>query len=242
MRILVFLVIWFSVNIFANVIITQKATINQNFYPNKTFIEIKDILLKKAKHKAIEKIYGEHIESHAYLDDGKMTNEYVNDAFNGVIHLKDEPIFSNGNHFGEIKVSVSVYATDDEIKNIQKNTHISTIVTKSQRVKKSHHGFYGRWSGYVMSTLSGTTKAIVIITSTGQSKLLFPTLHCGSDLLVKSKDVSHVTFKQILNYGTSRCKNRTKVILEKRDENKIDFEQITQEGKQISHGTLYLEE
>ena len=245
MNVIILLITLFSINLFGNTVVTQKAVINQNFYPNKTFLEIKELLLKKAKHKAIAKIYGEYIISNSNFSDGKVTSDSVNDVSSGVIHLQGEPIYSNGTNFGEVQITIIAYATSDEIQNsinIRNSTGVDKTPIESKKSKTTRQGFYGKWSGYIMSNLSGTTKVIITISSTGQSKMLFPTLRCESDLVIKSKDISYVSFKQILNYGSPRCVNGTKVLLEKIDDNKINVEQISQDGEEISHGTLYYEE
>lgn len=243
--------LFFCAGLFADMAVTQKATLNQNLYPDKTFDEVKELLVRKAKRKATAKIYGEYVISDTHLQSGKIDDEQTNDIVRGIIHLKGEPRFANGRKFGQIEVEITAYATTDEIKEHQSFMATQTgkasstptgFTTYKKPDSKKHQGFYGTWSGYVMSRLSGTTKAVVTISHSGQSKLSFPTLHCKSDLVIKSKDTSYVVFKQFLLYGSSRCMDKTKVMLERKDENEINFEQIDQNGEQISHGVLYLEE
>jgi hypothetical protein len=227
--------------------VSQSITINQNLYPDKTFEEIRSIAVKKAKIKAANDIYGEYIYTSTNIENGSMSSENINNVTSGVIHIKGSPKFKNGKKFGEIIVEIEAFASDEEIEQQKKLLRENQLKSTSdkqqfaQRKVPKQKGFYGKWSGYVMSSNFGTTKVALTVSPTAQSKLVYKNLHCGGDLLTKKKDTSYVEFKLILNYGRSNCQDKTKIILEKVKTNKVRFEEMNMQGDKLASGTLFRE-
>lgn len=224
--------------------VIQKVTVNQNLHPDLTFEQIKSLAIKEAKKEAAAKIYGELIVSSIHMTNGRMQEEGVSNISGGIIHLKGDPRFSNGKHFGEITVEIEAYASDDEIKQqrqLQKETSTQNTTPTSPSNAMAEKDFYGSWSGYVNIKNNGMSKAIVVISPTAQSTLVYKNLRCEGDLLTKNKDTRYAEFKFFRNYGSSKCQDKTKVMIEKVHNNQINFEQFSQDGESIAQGTLYRE-
>jgi hypothetical protein len=98
--------------------VIKTVTLNQMLYSDKTFIEVKEIALKKAKQAAAREIYGEFLFSETVMVNGKILDDIAKEKTGGTIHIKGEPKFSNGENFGDFKVTIEAYATDDDIKNM----------------------------------------------------------------------------------------------------------------------------
>jgi len=227
-------------SLYADTTVLVTATINQSNYPNKNLQQLKEIALKKAKLQAAKKIYGEIIIENTNMNDGKIVTNNVQDICGGIIHIQGEPKFKNGKKLGDIVVIITASASNAQVKAYNKsllNLHLTHKENKSQKKQD----FYGSWSGYIMSSTDGSTKVIITITSAGQSKIAFPTLNCGGDLVIKSKDIKYVTFKEFLNYGFDKCRNKDKVILVKENNNKLQYEQYSLSNQKIAHGVLYRE-
>jgi hypothetical protein len=204
---------------------------------------LKKIALKQVKLQAVKKIYGEYIFSNTDIEDGRVQTNSVQNIVSGVINLKGEPQFENNDANNSLKITIDAYATDLQMKDYKDNIlKLSLLEAKKEKKKHESEDFYGRWSGYIMSNAHGTTKATILITSSGQSKISFPTLRCGGDLVVKFKDIGYVTFKEFLNYGFDRCDDKDKVVLVKENNNKLQYEEYSQDNEKVAHGTLYREE
>lgn len=230
------------ISLFSDKTVTINATLNQMDCPDKTFDQVKKLLLKKAKIKAIKKIYGEFIFSNTYISNDEVLENNVENVVGGIITVIGEPIFRNGKRFGEVVVSITAFANDAQIREYNKSLmHFKMSEVSKEKSNEKKRDFYGVWSGYVMSNINQVVKVKIYIKSSGQSKIIFPAFNCGGDLLVKSKDIEYVTFKMFLNYGFNQCLDKTKVILVKQNSNKIGFKEYDMNNEEIFKGILYRE-
>ena len=234
----------FQTVLYADKTVMETATINHSSYPNKNIEELKSLVLKKAKLQAAYKIYGEVLLSRTSFENGKINGEYINNIAGGIVHIKGEPKFDNGKNLGDIQVTIKAYATDADMKRYYKNTvnnqnnkQIHDI--RPKRIKQK--GFYGQWSGYLMENSGRSTKATIVISDNGQSKISFSSFECGGDLLIKRKDTHYTEFKKLLNYGFDNCEDKTQIILIKKSENQIQYTEYSNQKEQIAHGNLYRE-
>ena len=102
-------------SLFADKVVSKSVTINQLLYPNKTYVELKEIALQKAKLEAAKEIFGEFLLSETVMLNGQIINDIVKEKSGGVIHIKGEPLYENTKQTGELKVSITAYATDEEL-------------------------------------------------------------------------------------------------------------------------------
>ena len=102
--------------------ITKSTFVNQANYPNSSMDEIKKILLEKVKIAAATEIYGDFIKSENDIENGKLIRSCIISEKNGLIHIEGEPIYGNGENFGDIKVTVVAYATKDELDSMKVHT------------------------------------------------------------------------------------------------------------------------
>jgi len=98
--------------------VIKTVTVNQMEYPKKTLSQLKSIALKKAKLEAAKEIFGEFLLSETVMVNGKVLDDVVREKSGGVIHIKGEPKFKNGENFGDLQVSIEAYATDEEIEDM----------------------------------------------------------------------------------------------------------------------------
>ncbi|MDT8339055.1 MAG: hypothetical protein RQ763_07640, partial [Sulfurimonas sp.] len=97
--------------------VVKSVTINQMLYPDKTFLQVKEIALNEAKKAAAKEIYGEVLISETVMIGGKVLDDVVREQAGGLVRIKGEPKFRNGENFGDIVVTVEAYATDEDLKN-----------------------------------------------------------------------------------------------------------------------------
>ena len=113
-------------NLYAQKSVTKTSFINQGNYANKSMKEIKTILLEKAMIDAGSEIFGDFIKSETDIENGKMIRNLIISKKNGIVHVEGKPIYANGKNFGDIQVTITAYATDEDIKSMS----IQKIVIK----------------------------------------------------------------------------------------------------------------
>ena len=104
--------------LFSDKTVIKTITVNQMLYSDKTLIELEQIALKKAKYAAAREIFGEFLLSETVMVNGKILDDIVKEKSGGVIHIKGEPKFSHGENFGDLKVTIEAYATDEDIQDM----------------------------------------------------------------------------------------------------------------------------
>lgn len=98
--------------------VIKTITVNQMLHPNKTLSELKEIAVQKAKLSAAKEIFGEFLLSETVMVNGKILDDVVREKSGGVVHIKGEPKFQNGENFGDLQVTIEAYATDEEIQDM----------------------------------------------------------------------------------------------------------------------------
>jgi len=240
-KIFIILLPLLSISLFADKIVTETATINYHSYPDKDIDQLKELVLKKAKLQAAYRIYGELLLSYTSLEDGAINSEHINNIAGGIVHIVGEPIFKNGVNLGDIQVTIQARASDEDIKRYQEQTSKNDIFKKGDlQHHKTKKGFYGLWSGYIMYNNHNSTKVEISISTTGRTNILYSSFACGGDLLTKQKSTTNVEFKKILNFGQDECIDKTKIVLIKKGENKIQFSEYKDDEK-LATGVLYRE-
>ncbi len=118
MKLLVLLFMLSSSLLYADKIVTKTSFVNLGNYADKSMQEIKTIVLQKAKIDAASEIFGDFIKSESTIENGALIRNMIISEKNGIVHLKGEPHYANGKNFGDIQVSITAYATDEDIKNM----------------------------------------------------------------------------------------------------------------------------
>ncbi|MCP4107116.1 MAG: hypothetical protein GY749_16510 [Desulfobacteraceae bacterium] len=77
---------------------------------------LKKELLSNAKRQAVNEIFGELITAFTKVESGILTEDKIRLASTGLIRIKGNPIFRNGNSFAEMCVSIDAYATEEDRK------------------------------------------------------------------------------------------------------------------------------
>ena len=113
----IYIIVYLSITLFADVSIEEKATILKESYPDKTTIQLKEMVLKKAKLSATKKIFGEFLSAETVVENGQVLQDRVRQRYAGVIHLVDKPKFTQTSN--SISVVIKAYATDKDIQDVQ---------------------------------------------------------------------------------------------------------------------------
>lgn len=224
--------------------VVKTVTINQMQYAQKTFLQAKEIALQEAKNAAAKEIYGEVVISETVTANGKILDDVVREQSGGIVRIKGEPKFRNGESFGDIEVTIEAYATDEDLQNrsvLKANTE-SEESGSNGAIKKIKRGFYGIWSGFVMRGSGGSGDIMIKITDSGEATINYDSLHCGGELIIQEKTADLVKFKEKLTYGADKCVDRHSITLKKLSNTQMLFMQFDKDETEVSKGTLYREE
>ncbi|MDA7817970.1 hypothetical protein N9A28_07255, partial [Sulfurimonas sp.] len=209
--------------------------------------------LKKVKQEASKEIYGESIASETVMVNGRVLNDVVSQKSGGIIHVKDEPIFKNGEKFGELVVTITAYATDEDLldyslDNVKKTSTKKNLITQStistsrEQIKKVKRGFYGQWNGFIMRSNGGSGDVNIDIEDSGLVSVNYNSLNCGGDLIIQEKGARLVKFKESLTYGKNKCVDEHFVELKKINNTQLLFMQFNKDNVEVARGTLYRDE
>lgn len=111
-----------STSLFADKEVVKTTFINQGNYENSSMEQIKKILLHKAKIDAATEIYGDFVKENVVIENGKLLKDEITSEKNGIVHIKGEPKYANGKNFGDIQVTITAYATDEELDSMKPHT------------------------------------------------------------------------------------------------------------------------
>ena len=103
-------------SLWANNVVTKTAFVNASDTKGKSLVQVREMLLIRAKRAAASEIFGDYINSSTVVNSGRLVSDEINSIVNGVIHIKGDPIYSNGKNFGDMQVRATMYATDQEMK------------------------------------------------------------------------------------------------------------------------------
>lgn len=224
--------------------VVKSVTINQMLYPDKTFLQVKEIALNEAKKAAAKEIYGEVLISETVMIGGKILDDVVREQAGGLVRIKGEPRFRNGENFGDIVVTVEAYATDEDLKNRanQSSSKEFDIDAADERISQIRRGFYGVWSGFIMKSGGSSSDVLIKITDSGEATIRYIASNCGGDLIIQKKSPTKVRFQQKLNYGDDRCTDRLFVELKKINDTQSLYMLLDEDDREVAKGTLYREE
>jgi hypothetical protein len=229
---------------FADKSVVKTVTLNQMLYPEKTFLEVKEIALEIAKRAAAKEIYGEVLISETVMFNGKVLDDVVREHSGGLVRIKGEPKFRNGENFGDIVVSVEAYATDEDMKNraASREKEEFDIDGADEKIAQMKRGFYGVWSGFIMKKSGGSSDVLIKITPSGEATINYVASNCGGELIVQKKSPTDVRFKQKLSFGHDRCMEGVFVELKKINDTQSLFVQLDEREREVAKGTLYRDE
>lgn len=265
MKLFLLLITIFLSSSFADKTIIKTITINQMSYPEKTLSQIKEIALQKVKLAAAKEMYGEFLLSETLMVSGKILDDVVSEKSGGIIHIKGEPKFKNGENFADLEVTIEAYATDDEIRDMTSqfiklnsskytNTDISSQKDKDEdsdrdflnsyqeQIQETQRGFYGLWSGFIIRSNGGSGDVNIEITDSGLSRVNYNSLKCGGELIIQEKTADLVKFKEKLTYGEDKCIDKHFISLKKINSIQLLYMQFDEHDKEVARGTLYREE
>lgn len=115
---LMLLPLWISTNAMADKVVTKSTFVNQGSYANKSMDEIQKILFEKVKIDAASEIFGDFIKNETTIDNGRLIKDFIISDKNGIVHIQDGPHYTNGKNFGDIEVTITAYATDEDLYNM----------------------------------------------------------------------------------------------------------------------------
>ena len=103
-------------SLWANNVVTKTAFVNASDTKGKSLVEVREMLMMRAKRAAASEIFGDYINSSTVINSGRLVSDEINSIVNGVIHIKGDPVYSNGQNFGDMQVRATMYATDQEMR------------------------------------------------------------------------------------------------------------------------------
>ena len=122
-------------SLWANTVVTKTAFINASDAKGKSLVEVREMLLIRAKRAAASEIFGDYINSSTVINSGRLVSDEINSIVNGVIHIKGDPQYSNGKNFGDMQVKAMMYATEQEM--LEAKQRLKRIVEESRRQQKA---------------------------------------------------------------------------------------------------------
>ena len=122
-------------SLWANTVVTKTAFINASDAKGKSLVEVREMLLIRAKRAAASEIFGDYINSSTVINSGRLVSDEINSIVNGVIHIKGDPQYSNGKNFGDMQVKATMYATEQEMREAKQR--LKRIVEESKRQQKA---------------------------------------------------------------------------------------------------------
>jgi hypothetical protein len=99
-----------------NLYTTKTSCILQSDFKNKNQSELKQIVLTKAKAEAIDEIYGSFMNTKTELVNGKLINDEIKQLASGLVRIKGDAKYFNGENLGEICTTITAYATESDLK------------------------------------------------------------------------------------------------------------------------------
>jgi len=108
-----------STMLIANEIIEVTQSVDREDYADKSIENLQREAIQKAKLEAASQIFGDFIKSTTVIKDGSMIKDLITAKQGGIIHIKGDPLFSNGANLGELQVTINAYATQKDISDMQ---------------------------------------------------------------------------------------------------------------------------
>ena len=136
MKVLLFMLVLLS-SVWADKVVTKTAFINASDAKGKSLVQVRETLLVRAKRAAASEIFGDYINASTVIESGKLVSDEINSIVNGVIHIKGDPQYGNGENFGDMQVRATMYATDREM--VQAKKRLEKIVAQQRTIKRQAH-------------------------------------------------------------------------------------------------------
>jgi hypothetical protein len=95
---------------------TKTSCVLQSEYKNKSQEDLKKIVLVKAKAEALEEIYGTMMNTKTELKNGRLIDDQIEQIASGLVRIKGNVKYHNGENLGEICATLTAYATKDDLK------------------------------------------------------------------------------------------------------------------------------
>ena len=93
-------------------------TIHKSDYEDKSMPNLKKQLMIQAKLEAASQLFGEIITSQTLVKDGSLLKDLITAEKGGIVHIKGNPEFGNGEGLGELQVKATAYATDKDMEDM----------------------------------------------------------------------------------------------------------------------------
>ena len=116
-------------------------------------------------------------------------------------------------------------------------TNPISITNPSSQTQIVSNDFQGIWEGrgYQYNNSQNWTIRITIVGN--QSKIEYPSLRCGGDLIPLTRTANKIEFRERITYGSS-CVNNGKTVITKINANTLKFDWYEANGSKGSEGTL----
>ncbi len=106
----------------------------------------------------------------------------------------------------------------------------------STNIYANTSSFVGKWKG--SGTQSNGSSWDIHVKIAGKSKIDYPSLGCGGDLILREKESNQWQLSEKLTYGKKNCVNNGKVVLIKKNKNELEYRWYYSNGKLSATGKL----
>ncbi len=117
-KILLLLFLTMTSSLMADRSVSAWASVNRENHANKSMESLRITLIERAKLDAASKLFGDFIKSQTIIKNGSLIKDLILAKRGGIVHIKGNPIFSNGENLGELQVKINAYATDKDIRDM----------------------------------------------------------------------------------------------------------------------------
>jgi hypothetical protein len=98
----------------------KTSCILQSDFKNKSQDQLKTIILTKVKAEAIDELYGSFMNTKIELRNGELINDEIQQASSGLVRIKGNAKYFNGENLGEICATITAYVTEADLKKYEK--------------------------------------------------------------------------------------------------------------------------
>lgn len=115
-------------------------------------------------------------------------------------------------------------------------TNPISIMNPNSQAQITSNDFQGIWEGrgYQYNTSQSWTIRVIIVGN--QSKIEYPSLRCGGDLIPLTRTADKIEYRERITYGS--CVNNGKTVITKLNENTVKFDWFEANGSKGAEGTL----
>lgn len=84
-------------------------------YPDLSLDQAKEVLLQQAKRDAVSELFGERLRALTDIQNWKLNHDEITSSTAGIVRIKGDPVFTNGDNLGEICVEIMAFVKKKDL-------------------------------------------------------------------------------------------------------------------------------